>query len=146
MHWVVLAMLTIAAWSAVGLLQKLSSTLLDPAALVFWVAIGLFVGSVPLVAWLPSISRPELTGGGILLGLSCGVTNALGNWCLFRALKHGGPAAIAIPLSALYPLLTVLLAVLVLGETLTFQQTLGALLAIGGGALLSFESAPSELG
>lgn len=144
MSWIALAAIAIGAWGVVGLLQKLSSSLLDPAALVFWVIIGLLIGSAPLMAWLPSTAGPALKAGILVLGLSCGLTNALGSWCLFRALERGGPAAIAIPLSALYPLITVLLALLFLGETLTLRQTLGALLAVGGGALLSFESPASE--
>jgi len=139
MSWLALAAIAIVAWGAVGLLQKISSNLLDPTALVFWVIIGLVVGSVPLIAWLPADTPLALSGGIIAAGLLSGLSNALGSWCLFRALKNGAAASIVIPFTALYPLVTVLLAFLFLGETLNLRQCLGAVLAIGGGALLSYE-------
>src|SRR3977135_2738011 len=139
MNWLALAAIAIVAWGAVGLLQKISSNLLDPTALVFWVIIGLVVGSMPLVAWIPADTPLALSGGIIVAGLLSGLTNALGSWCLFRALKNGAAASIVIPFTALYPLITVLLAFVFLGETLSLRQSLGAVLAIGGGALLSYE-------
>jgi transporter family protein len=139
MNWLALAAIAIVAWGAVGLLQKISSNLLDPTALVFWVIVGLLVGSVPLIAWLPADTPLALSGGIIAAGLLSGLANALGSWCLFRALKNGAAASIVIPFTALYPLITVLLAFMFLGETLNLRQCLGAVLAIGGGALLSYE-------
>ena len=139
MNWLALVAISIAAWGAVGLLQKISSNLLDPTALVFWVIVGLLVGSVPLMAWLPASTPLGLSGGVIAMGLLSGLSNALGSWCLFRALKNGAAASIVIPFTALYPLITVLLAFVFLGETLSLRQSLGAVLAIGGGALLSYE-------
>lgn len=145
MNWLALVAISIAAWGAVGLLQKISSQLLDPAALVFWVIIGLLAGSVPLIAWLPAGTPLGLSGGVIAMGLCSGLTNALGSWCLFRALKRGAAASIVIPFTALYPLVTVLLAFVFLGETLNLRQSLGAVLAIGGGALLSYEPSTQQL-
>jgi len=92
-------------------------------------------------AWVDqcAMGGPALSGGIIAAGLLSGLSNALGSWCLFRALKNGAAASIVIPFTALYPLITVLLAFLFLGETLNLRQCLGAVLAIGGGALLSYE-------
>jgi transporter family protein len=58
---------------------------------------------------------------------------------LFVALERGGKASIVVPLVALYPLLTVLLALVFLGEQLGGRQWLGVLLAIVAGVLLSQE-------
>jgi bacterial/archaeal transporter family protein len=138
MSWLSLAAIAILCWGAVGLLQKLSSSLLHPSALLFWVVISLFLSSLPLI--------PLRSGSGsardlpiLALGLGCGITNALGSWFLFRALERGAPAAIAIPFTALYPLVTILMSLLLLRETLGLQQVLGALFAVGGGALIAIE-------
>jgi transporter family protein len=138
MSWLVLAAVAIVSWGVVGLLQKLSSTLLHPSALLFWVVIGLMLGSLPLLAFL-SHAAASLGSGILALGLCCGITNASGSWCLFRALERGAPAAIAIPFTALYPLLTIVLSLAFLHESLSLKQLLGALLAVGGGALISIE-------
>ena len=140
MSWQLLTAFAVTAWGVVGLLQKLSADLLDSNALVFWVTAGLVAGSVPLVASLAPGSLSGLAIGTILLGVGCGATNVVGSWCVFRALSRGAPAAVVIPLTALYPLVTVPAAMIFLGESFSLRQGIGALLAVGGGALLSMES------
>jgi transporter family protein len=134
-----LSLLAIAAFGTVGLLQKLNAALMDPTAILFWVIVGLCAGSLPLLGWTGAAPALHAGGGILLLGLASGASNALGSWLLFRALRRGAPAAIAIPLTALYPLVTIALALAFLGEQLSTRQWLGALLAIGGGALMSLE-------
>jgi transporter family protein len=143
MNWVMLAGVAIVCWGVVGLLQKLSSSLLHPSALLFWVVLGLLLGSAPLLLFHSS-SATALNLPILVLGLTCGITNALGAWCLFRALERGAPAALAIPFTALYPLITILMSLVFLHESLGMQQVLGALLAVGGGALLSIERPLSQ--
>jgi len=48
---------------------------------------------------------------------------------------------VAVPLTALYPLLTVLLAISLLDEALTARQWLGVGLAVVAGSMLSYETA-----
>jgi transporter family protein len=69
--------------------------------------------------------------------------NGLGAWTSFRALETGGKASIVISLISLYPLLTVALAVVLLGERLTWMQSAGALTAFAAAILLSMEE-PSQ--
>jgi transporter family protein len=64
----------------------------------------------------------------------------MGAWTSFRALESGGKASVVISLVSLYPLLTVLLAVLILGERLTGLQIMGAFTAIVAAILLSVET------
>lgn len=139
MDWMLLSALAIAAFGTVGLLQKLNTALMDPTAILFWVIVGLCAGSLPLLAWSDATAARQAGPGLWLLGLASGASNALGSWLLFRALRRGAPASIAIPLTALYPLVTIALALAFLGEALNVRQWAGALLAIGGGALMSLE-------
>jgi bacterial/archaeal transporter family protein len=76
----------------------------------------------------------------LISAIAGGALNGLGAWTSFRALESGGKASIVISLVSLYPLLTVLLAVLILGERLTGLQTMGAFTAIGAAILLSVET------
>ena len=75
----------------------------------------------------------------IVVGVVCGLTNALGAWALYTALERGARASIAVPLTALNPLVTLVLALVLLGERLTAVQTSGVILAIAAGVLLSYE-------
>jgi transporter family protein len=73
-----------------------------------------------------------------------GTLNALGAWTSFRALESGGKASIVISLVSLFPMLTVLLAMLILRERLTSTQMAGVGIAVVAAILLSMESAPAS--
>jgi transporter family protein len=75
----------------------------------------------------------------ILVGLIAGAVNGLGNWAVFACLEKGAKASVAIPLTALYPLCTIVLATAFLKERPTVLQWLGIALAVVGGAMLSYE-------
>jgi transporter family protein len=78
----------------------------------------------------------------VLSAIAGGALNGLGAWTSFRALESGGKASIVISLISLYPLLTVGMAVLLLGERLTWMQMAGAVVAICAAILLSLEAPP----
>jgi len=60
-----------------------------------------------------------------------------GEWFLFKSLEHGGKASIVVPLTYTYPLITLLLAVALLGERLSPVKWIGICLAIVGAVLMS---------
>ncbi len=66
--------------------------------------------------------------GGLIAGF-------LGQLTLYNALK-AGEASIVVPISATYPLVTLIIAVLFLGESVTLAKVLGIVLVISGVALL----------
>jgi transporter family protein len=68
--------------------------------------------------------------------LSAGL-NTLGAWALLAAMKNGGKASIVVPLTALYPIVVLLLGPLILKETITRLQGVGVLCALVSVFLLS---------
>ena len=68
-----------------------------------------------------------------------GTLNGLGALTSFAAFEKGGKASVVIPLISLYPLLTVLCAVVFLHESLTGLQMFGIALAVVAAILLSQE-------
>jgi bacterial/archaeal transporter family protein len=138
LSWQTFTIGAILIWGAVGYVQKISANLLGPESVVFWGTIGYVIVALALLAHLPA-HRPTLTTTVLLLGLSSGLLNNIANWFLYSALRKGAPASIAVPLTALYPLVTVLLALTLLHESLTLREGVGAMLAIAGGVLLSYE-------
>jgi transporter family protein len=66
-----------------------------------------------------------------------GVLNALGAWALFAALKSGGKASIVAPLTALYPLVVIVMVPFVLHESITRLQIVGVACALVAVILLS---------
>ena len=85
----------------------------------------------------------SLSRGIVAVGLLGGLLNGLGSWALFVSLEKGAKASVAIPMTALYPLFTVALAVVFLDERPTRLEWIGVALALAAGAMLSYEPAPN---
>ena len=134
--WLIPALIATVLWGVVGILQKLGSNRVNAVSLLVWVTVG-YVISLPLMAGGLHLAalRPRM----LLIGVLAGAANGLGTWALFESLELGAKASVAIPLTALYPLITAVLAVGFLAERLTALESLGIVLAIAGGALLSYE-------
>jgi uncharacterized membrane protein len=69
-----------------------------------------------------------LAGG--LAAFGVGLTASLGNLALLLSLRNGGEASIVFPLTGLFPLVTIFLAMLVLRERMNWIQGLGIVLAL----------------
>ncbi len=90
---------------------------------------GLFLlGKAGELAHLETRNIFFLAIGGLIAGF-------LGQLTLYNALK-AGEASIVVPISATYPLITLVIAVLFLGESVTLTKVLGIILVISGVALL----------
>lgn len=143
MHaWLGFAILALVLWGVTGVTQKLSTNRISSERSFLWFcwAMVALSGAVLMVA------RPHWGLGATVVSsaIAGGALNGLGAWTSFRALESGGKASIVISLISLYPLLTVLLAVLFLGERLTWMQTAGAFTAIAAAILLSVEASPTR--
>jgi bacterial/archaeal transporter family protein len=134
--WIVPAVAALVLWGIVGVLQKLGSNRLDASSLLIWVTLG-YIVVLPLILW--RIVGWGLSPTALLLGLVAGSVNGLGTWLLFHSLERGAKASVAIPLTALYPAVTVILAFIFLAERLSSREWLGVALAVCGGAMLSYE-------
>jgi transporter family protein len=135
--WLHLALLAAVLWGVVGLLQKLGSNRISASSLLIWVTVG-YLLAIPLF-W-KSAGLGTLSGKALLLGVVAGSVNGVGTWLLFAAFERGAKASVAVPLTALYPLVTVALAYFFLSERLDGLQWLGVLLAICAGGMLSHET------
>lgn len=142
-HWLGYASLAIVLWGVCGLFMKLGTNRVSARSMVIWVTVG-FLVLLPFIWRMTTLSG--LTTGVILIGLTSGLVNGLGNWAVFACLEKGAKASVAIPLTALYPLFTVILATAFLKERPTGLQWIGIALAVAGGAMLSYEppTAPAQ--
>jgi len=136
-EWVTFSIAAVVCWGIMGLLQKLTTNYISADSVLIWDRVGYLV----LLPWLLGTSHLNNMGpGDILIGTLDGIANGLGAWFLYASLENGAKASVAVPLTALYPLLTVLLAVLFLGEKPRPLQWLGIALAVVAGALMSREA------
>lgn len=136
--WLGFAILALVLWGITGVTQKLATNRISSERSFLWfcwamVALSAVVLCLVHMNW-------AVTKAAVICSVAGGLLNGAGAWTSFRALESGGKASIVISLVSLYPLLTVVLAVLLLGERLTLLQTGGALTAIGAAILLSIET------
>jgi transporter family protein len=129
--WTLLAVVTFGAW---GFFPKLAVNYISPqSALIYQVIGGLFVGIVGL-AMLNF--KPETHPMGILYALLTGITGVLGTLFYYAAASRGQISIVA-SLTALYPLITILLAIIFLHETLVLKQVIGLCFAVAAIVLLA---------
>jgi transporter family protein len=129
--WTILAMVTFGAW---GFFPKLAINYINPqSALIYQVIGGLLVGIVGL-AMLNF--KPETHPLGILFAFLTGITGVLGTFFYYLAASRG-QISIVVSLTALYPLITIMLAIVFLHETLIMKQVIGLCFAIAAIILLA---------
>jgi bacterial/archaeal transporter family protein len=132
--WFFFASLVLVCWGIVGLLQKLSTNRVSAESALIWLVVGFFL-LTPV--FYPGRSILQYSTNSLLAILACSALNALGALALFAAMKNGGKASIVVPLTALYPLVVVVTAPLVLHQSITLLQGCGVLCALAAVVLLS---------
>jgi transporter family protein len=132
--WLLYSLAALVGYGVTGLLQKLTTNRISgDSALVFY-SLG-YLALFPLF-W----SRADLAGlapPAIAMGVLLGLVARSGEWSLFKSLERGGKASVVVPLTYSYPLITLLLAVMLLGERLPPLKWAGILLAVVAAVLLS---------
>ena len=129
--WTMLAMITFGAW---GFFPKLAVSYIKPqSALIYQVLGGLLVGIVGLALLR---FKPETNAMGVLYAFLTGVTGVLGTLFYYAAAQRG-QISIVVSLTALYPLITILLAVIFLHEPLVLRQIVGLCFAVAAIILLA---------
>jgi uncharacterized membrane protein len=126
LRWTALALL---CWGVWAIMAKLIGEALSGAHNQALSTLGIFPVMLALV-----VSKKFSTTGdqrrGILYALASGAVSCLGNVVYYDVLSRGGKAATIVPLTALYPLVTILLAMLLLRERLNRIQLSGVLLSL----------------
>jgi len=136
--WIAYTLIAVLLYGVVGLSQKMATNRISAKASVICCCVGFLI---PLTYLL--VTSDPINSGAVFLfvGFLVGVTSQVGSWFLFASLESGAKASAAVTLTALYPLVTVLLATTFLAERLTRLQWLGVFLALLAGAMVSYERA-----
>lgn len=89
------------------------------------------LGALPVVLALLLAKRFRLGSNrkGVGYSLANGIASGIGMICLYAAFRSGGNTSVIMVSTALYPMVTVVLALLILHERLTKWQILGLILA-----------------
>ena len=138
--WLLWSIATIVLWGLWGLVSKVASNGVD----VYVNQLLYTVGLAPLmvfVGWTVYRHSPredaKARRKGVFWAFLTGILGGLGNLAFFLALVKGGEASIVSPVTALFPMVTVLLAVVFLRERLGRTQWVGLGMAFVAIYLLS---------
>ena len=138
--WLVWSLATIALWGTWGLVSKIASAGVDAYVNQLLYTAGL----APLlifVAWTVHKQSAKEThegrSSGVFWAFVTGILGGVGNIAFFEALVKGGKASVVAPVTALFPMVTVILALVFLKERLGRTQWIGLALAFVAIYLLS---------
>lgn len=132
--WLISAVLCILWWGIWGFLTKLAAERMAPDTIQVLFTIGLL--PLTAVVLFQLRGKPDTDRKGVLYGLLNGVVTVLGLLAYDAAMARGKASVIS-PITGLFPLITVLLAAIVLRERLNRVQAVGVALALGSIMLLS---------
>ncbi len=131
-----LTILTIISWGLWGFFTKISTDKLGIQAIIWGPAIAFVLVVVGYLLVTKQLLPLNLDRTGIFFSLLGGVGAAVGSLAFITILKQQ-QVSLVVPFTALYPAVTVILAVLFLNEKLTASQFLGVMLAIAAIFLFS---------
>lgn len=134
--WMSLSVLTVFLWGIWGLESKFIVERISPLMNQLIFPLG-FVPAVIFVLFSKNIRKLSNHRRGGFWAFLTGVLGGTGNVAFCLALASGGKAAVVVPLVGLAPLITVILAMLWLKESITRVQIVGLLLALLSIYLLS---------
>ena len=133
-RWLPFAQSAFLSWGIFGFLAKIASRGLSAAEM----QVLFLFGTLPLMvsALLRARTNTSRDSKGVVYALLTGVVASLGNVSYFATLGRG-PASVISPVTALYPLISVALAAIVLREKVNRFQRAGIGLALVAIVLLS---------
>jgi uncharacterized membrane protein len=123
-RWLLWSLFAVLCWGIWAIVFQLIGAALTPAQSQALSTLGL----LPVLIALGFSKKLVATGNrrrGIVLAFVAGMLVCLGNIAYYRAFTAGGKASTIVPLTALYPLVTIVLAMLLLRERLSAVQFVG---------------------
>jgi uncharacterized membrane protein len=130
-----------AFWGFAGVTQKRSTDFVS-AELSF---ACFSLAFIPLAVLIVSIGHLNwhIPAKAWALGTVSGALSGLGALASFAAYRSGGKASVVTPMAALYPTVTIALAVPFLHERLSLRQLVGVAAALAASMALSHEDGPA---
>ena len=126
-RWVTYCLMALLSWGIFGFLSKVGSERLSPSQMQILFSAGILAATIP--AWFRSGISRNSDKLGLLYGTFTGLFSVFANLAVFAALRKA-QASVIQPASGLYPLVTVILAMIVLGERMKLVQVAGVFLAV----------------
>ncbi len=135
-NWLIYALICLVLWGLWGLVLKTAYKGLPWIQVYFLSSLSSFL--IALTLFLYYRGGIDFSNKLTYIALLAGVFGGTGYVFFVKALEKG-EASIVLPLTAIYPAVTAILAILVLGEKLSIYQGIGIVLAMVAVVFLSIE-------
>ncbi len=135
--WFVYAVAAGLLWGVWGVVAKLISEEVSPYMNHFLFTVGMLF-TLPFV--VRKCTKATFKIKGLLWGCIAGCFAIAGNIAVFYAFSKGGQASVVIPVTNLYPLVTIIIAIIAFKEKLNLINIVGILLSVPAILLLSGET------
>jgi drug/metabolite transporter (DMT)-like permease len=139
-----LALAPIVLWGIALLMQKMSTDSIPGSVSAMWFLMAFLPLAALILVWRPLPSGISMRTWGLEAAL--GFTLGFGNLTILLAFASGGRASVIAPLSGLYPLVSIPIAIAAFGERLSGREALGIALALAAVVMLSYQSEPRAAG
>jgi len=136
MNWVILCIVTIISWGLVGFFDKLALNHLDWTEI--YVVSNLAILAASLLIYISQKPSISVGSAGFNYAMIAGIMMALSTIAFYVALQTG-KAVIVIPLTSLYPVVTIVLSYLILHEQISLTKGVGITLAVVALVLIALE-------
>jgi len=114
-------------WGLWSFIPKITTKYISPKSAILFEVIG---GILVAIIVLFSLKfKPDIHPKGVLLAITTGILGFTGALCFLYAASKGPISLIAV-LSALYPVIAIVLAMIFLNESISIKQGLGIVLGL----------------
>lgn len=126
-EWVAPATGALLLWGGWGFFEKLATNHISPKNVYLFTAAGPITVAVFIL--ISQNFRAEFHRLGTVYAVIAGLSGSIGGLLFVHALRKG-KASIVITVTALYPLVAILLSIIFLREEITIKQGIGIILAL----------------
>jgi transporter family protein len=126
-NWFFYALVSLSFYGLWGLFSKLATNYLGSKTVLIYDLIGAVLVGLVFLATNGWEWRGDMRG--VIFAMLTGAVGTIATLCYFIAVSKGS-SSIVLPLTSMYPAVTVILAFFILKEPLTLRHTVGIFLAI----------------
>jgi drug/metabolite transporter (DMT)-like permease len=137
--WFLLALMVLAAWGIQAFFMRFSNETMHAESIFFYMMVtGLLL--IPVALWMTDFNQPINWGpDGPYLAAAIQILNSIGALCLVYAFRYGKAMVVSPMTNAGAPILTAVIAMVLLGVIPEGYRLAGIILAVIAAALLAME-------
>lgn len=136
MNWMTCTLGATALYGVWGILSKLAANRIGYKSLFFYDCLVFFVGGL-IVLYLNDF-KIEFNAGGVLYSVLYGASGMVATFLFILAVSKG-KASLVTAITAVYPVVTIILAMIFFKEAITAKQVVGIVLSISGVTLIALK-------